>query len=126
MERVVGRVHTLAHSSGTVSDVDASARKANWIPGAWHLTLRTFRRTFERPRMTSRRQLLLALLALAATGLGRTVAAQADYPQRLIKIVVGNAAGGNDDTISRFVAERLTKEFGQPVIVENRVGGSTS
>lgn len=76
--------------------------------------------------MTSRRHVLLAIPALAATGFGAGVGAQSDYPQRLIKIVVGNAAGGNDDTISRFVAERLTKEFGQPVIVENRVGGSTS
>ena len=43
-----------------------------------------------------------------------------------MKIVVGNAPGGNDDTISRFVADKLAKEFGQPVIVENRVGASTS
>jgi len=76
--------------------------------------------------MTSRRQLLLAIPALAATGFAAGVSAQSEYPQRLIKIVVGNAAGGNDDTISRFVAEKLMKEFGQPVIVENRVGGSTS
>ena len=39
---------------------------------------------------------------------------------------MGNAPGGNDDTISRFIAERLLKDLGQPVIVENRVGGSTS
>jgi tripartite-type tricarboxylate transporter receptor subunit TctC len=76
--------------------------------------------------MTSRRQVLLAVPALAATTLSGRAFAQSDYPQRVVKIIVGNAPGGNDDTISRFVAEKLTKEFGQTVIVENRVGGSTS
>jgi tripartite-type tricarboxylate transporter receptor subunit TctC len=69
---------------------------------------------------------LLAVPAIASTGFATGVSAQSGYPQRLVKIVVGNAPGGNDDTISRFVAEKLTKEFGQTVIVENRVGGSTS
>ncbi|WP_137890259.1 tripartite tricarboxylate transporter substrate binding protein [Ramlibacter sp. 2FC] len=76
--------------------------------------------------MTSRRQVLFAVPSLATIGFAGGVAAQADYPQRVVKIVVGNAPGGNDDTITRFIADRLTKEFGQPVIVENRVGGSTS
>lgn len=76
--------------------------------------------------MTSRRQVVCAVPALAATALARGALAQAPYPQRLVKIVVGNAPGGNDDTISRFIAEKLSKEFGQTVIVENRVGGSTS
>jgi tripartite-type tricarboxylate transporter receptor subunit TctC len=76
--------------------------------------------------MTSRRQVLLTVPALAATSFTGGVAAQSDYPQRVVKIIVGNAPGGNDDTISRFIADKLTKEFGQTVIVENRVGGSTS
>jgi tripartite-type tricarboxylate transporter receptor subunit TctC len=76
--------------------------------------------------MTSRRQVLLALPALAATGFAGGAAAQSGYPQHVVKIVVGNAAGGTDDAISRFVADRLTKEFGQAVIVENRGGGSTT
>jgi tripartite-type tricarboxylate transporter receptor subunit TctC len=76
--------------------------------------------------MTSRRQVLFAVPALAATGFAGSAAGQSGYPQRVVKIVVGNAPGGNDDTISRFIAERLTKEFGQTVIVENRAGGSTT
>ena len=76
--------------------------------------------------MPSRRQLVWAAPALALTGFAGGAIAQATYPQRLVKIVVGNAPGGNDDTISRFIAEKLSKEFGQTVIVENRVGGSTS
>ena len=76
--------------------------------------------------MTSRRQVLFAIPSLAATGFAGGAAGQSGYPQRVVKIVVGNAPGGNDDTISRFIAERLTKEFGQTVIVENRAGGSTT
>ena len=76
--------------------------------------------------MTSRRRVLCAVSGLAATAFAGRLAAQPAYPQRLVKIVVGNAPGGNDDTISRFIADRLTKEFGQTVIVENRAGGSTS
>jgi tripartite-type tricarboxylate transporter receptor subunit TctC len=76
--------------------------------------------------MTSRRQVLFAVPALAATAFAASAVAQSGYPQRLVKIVVGNAPGGNDDTISRIIADRLTKEFGQTVIIENRAGGSTS
>lgn len=76
--------------------------------------------------MISRRQVVRAAPAFAASAFAGAAVAQASYPERLVKIVVGNAPGGNDDTISRFIAEKLSKEFGQTVIVENRVGGSTS
>lgn len=76
--------------------------------------------------MLSRRQILGAAPALAATVFARPAFADSAYPTRVVKIVVGNQAGGTDDAISRFVAEKLTKEWGQPVIVENRGGGSTT
>jgi tripartite-type tricarboxylate transporter receptor subunit TctC len=76
--------------------------------------------------MISRRQVVRAVPVIAASAFVGAAVAQANYPERLVKIVVGNAPGGNDDTISRFIAEKLSKEFGQTVIVENRVGGSTS
>ncbi len=76
--------------------------------------------------MLKRRDLIGAVPALAASVLSGAALAQAAYPNRLIRIIVGNAAGGTDDVISRHVADKLTKEFGQPVIVENRGGGSTT
>ena len=76
--------------------------------------------------MISRRSLIGAAPAMAATALAGNASAQSAYPNRLIKIVVGNAAGGTDDIISRFVADRLQKEFGQPVIVDNRGGAATT
>lgn len=77
--------------------------------------------------MVSRRTILLAAPAMAAVGIpGASAFAQASYPTRPIRIVVGNAPGGTDDVISRMLAKKLTAEFGQPVIVENRGGGATT
>jgi tripartite-type tricarboxylate transporter receptor subunit TctC len=76
--------------------------------------------------MTSRRQVLSVFLATTAAGVARHVSAQSPYPQKLVKIFVGNAPGGTDDLISRIVAEKIGPEFGQTVIVENRGGASTT
>ena len=76
--------------------------------------------------MISRRQVLGAAPALAAASFAGGAFAQTAYPNKPIRIVVGNQAGGTDDGISRFVADKLTKEWGQPVIVDNRGGGSTT
>ena len=76
--------------------------------------------------MIFRRHFLGIAAAIAATAFAGSVVAQTAYPNRLIRIIIGNAAGGTDDAISRFVAAKLTAEFGQPVIVENRGGGSTT
>ena len=49
--------------------------------------------------------------------------AQADYPNRPIRIIVGFAPGGSNDIVARLLAERLQKSFGQPAVVENKPGG---
>ena len=66
-----------------------------------------------------RRTLLLASILLA----GGTALAQADYPERPITMIVPFAAGGPTDTVGRLVAEAMTANLGQQVIVEN-VGGA--
>ena len=60
---------------------------------------------------------LLATLAMAAPG-----RAQAPYPDRVVKIVVGFAAGGGNDIIARIIAQKLQEDLGATVIVENRPG----
>lgn len=46
------------------------------------------------------------------------------FPQRPIKIVGQAAPGGGTDILSRLVATEMEKDLGQPVIVENKPGGS--
>ena len=62
---------------------------------------------------------LFLVLAFAA----QCVWAQ-QFPARAIKIVVAFPAGGGSDLAARVVGQRLSESFGQPVIVENRVGAN--
>lgn len=57
--------------------------------------------------------------ALCMTLLG---AAQAQSPASSVKLIVGYAAGGPVDAAARVFAPVFSRELGQPVIVENRVG----
>jgi len=67
-----------------------------------------------------KRRLLLGLaLALAACG---AAFAQGSWPDKPITMIVPFPPGGVADTVARPVAEALSKELKQPVIVENRVG----
>lgn len=67
---------------------------------------------------------LLASLTAAATLAVFPLAANAQaYPERTITVVVPFSAGGPTDTVTRLVAESMSKDLGQQVIVEN-VGGA--
>jgi tripartite-type tricarboxylate transporter receptor subunit TctC len=69
------------------------------------------------------------VLALIA-GQSRDAAAQVDpaanYPNRIVKIVVGFAAGGGNDIIARIISQKLEDRLGQPVIIENKPGAGGS
>jgi tripartite-type tricarboxylate transporter receptor subunit TctC len=58
----------------------------------------------------------LALLSAAALAQG--------YPERPVRIVVPLPPGGSPDTIARTLAQSLQTSWGQPVVVENKTGGS--
>ncbi|KQX30288.1 Bug family tripartite tricarboxylate transporter substrate binding protein [Variovorax sp. Root434] len=69
-----------------------------------------------------RRTFTLAALA-AGTALPGTAAWSADgFPNKPLKLIVGFAAGGGADVLTRIIAEGLAKQLGQQVIVENRPG----
>jgi tripartite-type tricarboxylate transporter receptor subunit TctC len=53
-------------------------------------------------------------------------AAAQEFPARAIAVASGYAPGGVTDIVSRAVSERLARELGQPVVVENRVGAATA
>ena len=64
--------------------------------------------------------MLAAFLALACTA----YSGHAEYPDRLLKIIVAWPPGGVVDTTARIVGEQLAVQLGQPVVVENRVGAN--
>ena len=69
--------------------------------------------------MTSRREVLLAGAALAASRIG-----WAQTTKKTLRIVVPFPAGGGTDVLARIVAEKLRDNYAPAVIVENRVGAS--
>lgn len=68
-----------------------------------------------------RRQLLLGAGAALA---GSRLLAQERWPARPVRIIVAFPAGQASDIYARVFAERLARNWGQPVTVENRPGGS--
>jgi tripartite-type tricarboxylate transporter receptor subunit TctC len=67
---------------------------------------------------------LLLALVLAACGLGVSGAHAQSYPSRPITLIVPFPPGGSTDAVARFMAEGMSPILGQPVVVENVVGGS--
>lgn len=61
-----------------------------------------------------------AAIVLAAST--TSLPAIAEYPERTVKILVPYQVGGATDLVARLVAQKLSEEFKQPVIVENRPG----
>jgi len=66
------------------------------------------------------RKLILSLIFVLLMPL---VAAAQSYPERTISLVVPFSAGGPTDTVARLIAEVMSRDLGQQVIVEN-VGGA--
>jgi tripartite-type tricarboxylate transporter receptor subunit TctC len=67
-----------------------------------------------------------AVSLLVALGLLPVLAAAQPYPVRPVKLVVGFAPGGAADFVSRTFQDALSKELGQPIVVENRPGAGSS
>jgi len=82
--------------------------------------------TETRQHLLSRRQLLgVAPCAAFAATLAPMAWAQADFPNRPIRVIVPQPPGGGFDFVGRQLAERLAKGIGQAVVVENRTGSGT-
>jgi len=73
---------------------------------------------------------LVSMLGLALSTAG-ALAQSADstaqsYPSRPVRIVVPFPAGGPTDILSRVIAQRLSEDWGEPVVVENQPGANTA
>ena len=68
----------------------------------------------------TRRSFLTALLLIAAS----IAQAQDAYTSRPIKMIVPYPPGGSSDNAARIVAERLSAQLGQPIVVDNRGGAA--
>ena len=49
----------------------------------------------------------------------------ANFPNRPIRMIVPFPAGGPSDIVARLIGQRMSEDWGQPVVVENRPGGNT-
>src|SRR5215471_10853076 len=74
------------------------------------------------------RTVLLALLACvgAQVTCAQEAADLASYPARAIHIIVPFPPGGPADIIARVVGQRMSEDWGQPVVIDNRAGGNTT
>jgi len=68
------------------------------------------------------KRLYRGVLLLMASALCATGASAQPYPNRPIKLIVADSAGGAPDQLGRLVAQKLSDSLGQPVVVDNRAG----
>jgi tripartite-type tricarboxylate transporter receptor subunit TctC len=68
----------------------------------------------------ARRALLAALCAIAP------LAGAQDYPKKPVRLIVGMAPGGSNDTVARLIGAELSKTLPQPVVVENKPGANST
>ena len=61
---------------------------------------------------------------LLAMFVASACAAQQRFPAKPIRIVVAFTAGGTPDTLARVIGQKMSENWGQPVIIENRPGAS--
>lgn len=64
-----------------------------------------------------------AMLLLATSASASAQSAAKDFPNKRIRIIIPFAAGGPPDFSARVISPKLTANWGQPVVVENRGGG---
>ena len=76
-----------------------------------------------------RRAIAIAALSVLSIGLAhaqqRLDVDAAAFPNRAIRIIVPFPAGGPSDVLARLIGQKMSEDWGQPVVIENRPGGNT-
>ena len=66
----------------------------------------------------------IAALLVIATGLGAGPVVAQEYPARPVRFILPYAAGGSYDAIARMAAQKLTENWSQQVVIDNRPGAA--
>ncbi len=69
---------------------------------------------------------IIALAVLVVCGQAFAQGAAQSYPNKTIRIIVPFPAGGPTDILARVIGQRMSEDWGQPVVIENRPGGNTT
>ena len=75
------------------------------------------------PLHATRRAALVLAAACALPSVGRAQSAAADYPTRPVTIVTPFAAGSGPDAVLRLVTDKLSRQWNQRVLIDNKPGG---
>src|SRR5262245_20959822 len=108
-----GRVVRELESRGPAAASNGARRRAKVRRGRFQMKL---------PR---RKLLHLAAGAAALPIVSGSARAQA-YPSRPVRLIVGFPPGGGADTTARIIGPWLSQRLGQPVVIENRPGASST
>jgi tripartite-type tricarboxylate transporter receptor subunit TctC len=73
----------------------------------------------------SRRLILMAGLGALALGPAAAQDAAKDFPNRALRIIVPFPAGGPSDVLARLIGQKMSEDWHQPVVIENRPGANT-
>src|SRR5262247_275851 len=69
------------------------------------------------------------IAALLAASITASAAAEeqsaAGFPNRPVRLIVPFPAGGPSDIVARLIGQRMSEDWGQPVVIENRPGANT-
>lgn len=69
--------------------------------------------------------LLPAIVALSGWSAALADDVPASFPSRAVRIIVPFPAGGPSDLVARVIGQRMSEDWGQPVVIENRPGANT-
>ena len=67
---------------------------------------------------------LVTATVLAVAAFTALIAGAQAFPSKPVRFVVPQAPGGTTDVFARYIGQRLSNKWGQPVVVENKVGAA--
>src|SRR5687768_3560161 len=70
----------------------------------------------------SRLRSIMIQAAGLLVALTTSVAAQSDYPNRPVRLIIPFPPGGSNDVVGRMIATRLSDVLGKQIVVDNRGG----